>query len=339
MLQNLLKGAGKAVKTAGLGLLSSRGSGLSPLIKGAIGYAGYSTAAYLVDEYSKGFEHQSSKTTANVASFLLKAKGIHSGFQGATRQIGEIGYHFGNRYKGSQTAQWISGLTGSLRGPGQTRTMEYTGKFNQRYGFVNPGSHAFHNTPGVLKTGHYPVGSPIPVMAPRFAKRGAGSADKFISGLNPLTLPLRGAAFAASSLVKFPKNAVTGSVEYAKVYGNALRATKYHGGAAGWGTMALGLSEIKSPLSPVIAGGLAVGGANAFANRYQFGRNGLEESQYSAPITSGPLEGPVGGAGSIDPSNFPGGVTIGRGSSAIRSPTVMEGQAAVTSKMLSHRRV
>lgn len=321
IFKSALSGIRKAAVAGARGLLTAEGRTVSPLLRGALEYGGYNAAAWGLQEYAKGnFEHEGSKNVASVAAFFLRAKGVHSLALGGTRQIGELNATVADSFKGYRGTGAFRTLD-NLRGPGSFNRVARTSKGR------------FTNT-------NY--GSPYTLSS---ADR--GSWDEAIAGLNPFKLAFNGAKFVGGGIVSFPGKAVTGAVEYGKVARNVWRATASSQGvsrgtrvASGWGTMALGLADIQHPLAPVIAGGLALGGAKAFAERYQRGPNGWEQSQYSAPLTyADSFEGPVGGIGSVDPTGFPGGMTVGRGRSAIRSQTVMEGQSAVTSKMLAHRRV
>jgi hypothetical protein len=256
----------------------------------------------MLENYSRGnFENDGSKTVANIGAGLLRLKGFHSGLMGATRTAGMYGGFAGRSLGNSNNG--IARMTGR--------------KLSSFSGEIRPG----------------------------------GSADKFLSGLSPERLIFKGGKLAGKGLghlAKLPINAATGTGEYFRLGYRIEKASRAAGGGiagakAGWSTFGAGMAGMRHDFAPMLAAGLAVGGARAFVKNYhpQQGDGYLSdprswsETRYTMPG----MGGPHGSVGSIDPSNFPGGITVGRGRSAIRSQTVMEGQMAVTSKMVTRRRV
>lgn len=321
----------------------------SPLARGALEYGAYSYGASALSEYANNnFEHGGSKTVANFAAGALRFKGAHSLFMGGTRTIGQVGSNVGSTLQssGSGLAQklgrGVSRVSNSLR-PAGTDTRFIPGARTGRYEVASrstgPDGMEFltyraHRTSRAVKT-----------------KRAAGSIDSFLSGLSPEKLMWQGAKLGvsgASQIGALPLNAAKGTGEYIRLASRVGRASRAAGGGmagnrAGWSTLGMGLSSMRHEAAPFLVGGLALGGVNAFANRYQPRQGNMfsspmdwEEKRFSMPLASDHGEGALG---SVDPSNFPAGITMGRGRSAIRSQTVMEGQAAVTAKMVTRRRV
>lgn len=167
--------------------------------------------------------------------------------------------------------------------------------------------------------------------------------DKFLSIGSTGNL-LRGGLSLTSHVANFPVNAVTGGAEYARLAGRTLLdrgsfSTK-------WNNFFTRASHIKSPFAPAIALGLGIGGFKALAynssttNQTSFWGSLSPSNNYvydplKAPIAPGYMSNAA--VGPINYENFGGGVQIGR--SAITSRTVMDGQRAVTTKMLKARRV
>lgn len=153
------------------------------------------------------------------------------------------------------------------------------------------------------------------------AFRGSTQANRFVSKFG-VRGAIKGAFGLAGSVAKgtpgFLASPVTGAVEYGQAFARTAGKPP--------GAFFAAMTEIKSPEAPFVGLGLLAGGYAAVQND-QYSHKGMVR----APSFFGMDQGPV------NHENFGGGISYGR--SALRSPTVVGGQAAVTNRMLQKRRV
>lgn len=170
--------------------------------------------------------------------------------------------------------------------------------------------------------------------------------DKFLqmgSTKNLLQLGAKGVGLGVKHTALLPYSAARGALEYGGLAARTMNP--FNSFTDNWGKFFTGVNRMKHPFAPAIVGGLGIGAVKAFTDNYSpytdSGKKGwgdLSSWQYS------PMKTPMADtnwfnnapSGPINIENFGGGIQHGR--SAMTSQSVMEGQRAVTTKMLRARR-